>query len=310
MDISAFVTLLNSLNYDVVFCKGFKPLPQTGQVCKLVAGATVQEYLVNSQAHSQQVLPVHKSRFFEESLRHRAKIKVNSRVGEVYGPAQMEQVFNYNNFNTKSYCITEKAVYEKFLISALNQLQPVLVYFDVSPRIGPEHEQGKPVQLHGEFEHSAAIVGYYYNSKRDLILIAAQWGNFYSIAFDKLFESTSQLSSLKHPEHFQKYYSLPGVFDKRIWREKNQMALAIDHLCRDQRPWLRMALSWLSYLWPKEQERFSLPPEDSSGSLANVLTVITGDSKSIELESFSRYQLPSEVTLEPDSSTQPCSSVS
>lgn len=299
-EISNYIESLSKQGLKVLFCHGFnKPKPQTGQVCKLVAGAAVEHYLVNIKAHSQAALPVNKEKMFSESLRQRAKKVTGSQVGEVYGPFQMEQIFSYNQFEVTSYCITDRDIYAQFLIAALSQSQPVLVYFDVALPIGnQEDEQGSPMIHNGTLEHCAAIVGCYHDTNKNLFLIAAQWGEFYNISFDKLFDSTSQLSQLKQPETYQKYYPIPGFFHHKKWLNKSQMELALDSLCDNEQGFLRSTLSCINNLWPKDQKRISTPPNDISGSLANILTVISGDLRTVEFGEFDEFRLFSEIKME------------
>ncbi|KTD61458.1 hypothetical protein Lsan_1835 [Legionella santicrucis] len=287
-EIHKYIATLANQGIQVEFCLGLKPQQQSGQVCKLIAGAVVQEYLVNQKFHSQTSLPLQKKGIFSYSLRQHAKQVIHSQVGEVYGPTQMKKVFDYNKFETTSFHITNKDSYEKFIIHMINQKQPVIAYFDVTPRMDLE-EQGMPGIFNGSFEHGAAIAGYYY-SNAQLNLIIAQWGEFYEIAFDALFNSTSQLSTVKSPENYQKYYPIPGLFSKKTWLEKKQMDIICDSLCEKQTT-LSSIVSFLNYMWPKDQERIAIPPNDDSACLANVLTLITGNSHTIELGDFYQYRL-------------------
>lgn len=299
-EISNYIQSLSKQGLHVIFCHGFnKPKPQTGQVCKLVAGAAVQNYLVNTKAHSQAALPVNKEKIFSESLRQRAKKVTNSKVGEVYGPFQMQKILSYNQFEISSYYMDDRDIYAQFLIAALSQSQPVVVYFDVALQIGyPEDVQGTPMIHNGKFEHCAAVVGCYYDTNKNLCLIAAQWGEFYDISFNKLFDSTSQLSQLKQPETYQKYYPIPGFFNHKKWLDKNQMELALDGLCDNQQGFLRSTLACINDLWPKDQERISTPPNDTSASLANILTIISGDLRTADLGEFEKFRLSFDKNME------------
>lgn len=290
-EIKAYIDSITEQGAQVNFCFGINPLPQQGQLCKLISGAVVQEYLVNQKFHSQKSLPLTKNKgMFDYSIRQHAKAVVDSQVGEVYGAAQMKKVFDYNNFETSSFRITDKDIYQNFILNAINQKQPVIVYFDVSPRIGSEDKQGMPSFFKGSFEHSSAIAGYYY-CKSELRLIIAQWGGFYDVSFNDLFNSTSQLSASKSPEHYQKFYPIPGMFNKKMWLEKKQIEVACDYVCDNQQTILRKILSLLNYIWPIEQEREANPPEDKEVSLANVLTIIKGDQHQVEFNEFCEHQL-------------------
>ncbi|AUH72509.1 hypothetical protein [Legionella sainthelensi] len=111
----------------------------------------------------------------------------------------------------------------------INQKQPVIAYFDVTPRMDSE-KQGMPGVYGGSFEHGVVIAGYYY-SNAQLNLIIAQWGEFYEISFDSLFNSTFQLSTVKSPENYQKYYPILDLFNKKTWLEKKQEDIICDSLC-------------------------------------------------------------------------------
>lgn len=299
-DIPDYIQSLARQGLKVVFCHGFnKPVPQTKPDCKLMAAEAVQNYLVYIQRHSQPNLPVHKEKMFSYSLRQRAKEVTHSKVGEVYGPSQMQEILSYNDFKVTSYCIIYRDVYAQFLIQALSQYQPVLVYFDVAVPLGyPEEIQGTPIIKKGQFEHCAAIVGYYYDIDKHLWLIAAQLGEFYTISCDQLFDSTSQLRQYKQPETYQKYYPIPGFFHHKKWLDKNQVELALDNVCNNEQGFLRSALSCINELWPKDGERTSAPPYDRSGSLANMLTVISGDAMTTSLDEFRDFQLFFDKKLE------------
>lgn len=288
-NIDVYIDLISQQGIKVEFCYGIKPKIQEGQTCKLNAGVVVQEY-VYLQGHPLPPLPLHKNGQFPDSLRKRAKQTVNSQVGEIYGAKQIKEVFDYNDFETVSYCITDRSIYEKFLIESLKQQQPVIAYFDVTPKIGPEEKQGMPNLYQGKMEHGAVVSGYYYLNDK-LRLIIAQWGDFYDISFDELFASTSQLSQIKPPEHYQKYYPIPGFFYKRKWLEKEQMKDACDYMCDNQDGFLRDAVLFLNDIWPKDNERITSPPIDNSACLANVLTIISSDAVKIELKEFSAFQL-------------------
>lgn len=289
-NIKDYISLLEEKGIEVKFCDNFKPLPQSGQVCKLVAGTGVQDYLFARQENSQAPLPLLKNNgFFTRSVRERAKQKVHSQVGELYGSKQVRDVFNYNNFETISYQITEKPVYEKFLVSSLEQMQPAIVYFDVTPRFDIP-TAGDPDIYNGNFEHAAVITGFYYQDDK-LRLIAAQWGDFHDISFDKLFESASQLNAIKQAEHYEKYYPVPGYFDKKMWVEKEQMEHMFDFACDYENSLKRIFYSFLIKVWPKANERTSQPPLDETGSLLNNLTVIKGDTKKIMLDEFEDYKI-------------------
>jgi hypothetical protein len=167
----------------------------------------------------------------------------------------------------------------------------------VIPKIGPEDKQGMPSMHNGNYEHATVIAGYYYVESK-LHLIAAQWGDFYDIDFDEMFLSTSQLNKFKSPEHYQKYYPIPGLFWNKKWIQKDQMALACDYICDNQESFKRRALRFLNEVWPKDKEKMSHPPTDDSACLANVLTIIKGDANKIELDEFSPYQIHSEKIQE------------
>ncbi|WP_129556815.1 hypothetical protein [Legionella sainthelensi] len=49
-------------------------------------------------------------------------------------------------------------------------------------------------------------------------------------------------------------------------------------------------VSFLNYMWPKDQERITIPPNDNSAWLVNVLTLTTGNTHKIELGDFCQYQ--------------------
>ncbi|WP_419419237.1 hypothetical protein ACNVED_11930 [Legionella sp. D16C41] len=291
LDIKDYIHKLSQQGLTVKFCHGFKPLKQRGQTCKLVGGAAVQHYLVHVGRHSSVSLPLYKNRLYSESLRQRAKQVINSQAGEVYGPEQVAKVFNYNDFKTTSYYISEQQHYKNLILAALNQEQPVLVYFDVNPR-KKKATLGEPSKVNGEFEHCAVITGYYQQNDQ-LRLIAAQWGELFDISFAALFASTSQLKSVKEPEHYQKYYPIPGFFKQKTWLEKEQMNLAIKHMATGK-PWLEKILVWLNHFWPKnKEERVSSPPKGNQACLANVLTIIQGNLKEVNLSDFSDFEIHS-----------------
>jgi|GEM_PF-4023617 len=285
-DVGDYIKALAREQKAVVFCEGYESRPQRGQTCKLIAGANVQNYLYQTQAHSQPALPVCKQGVYPESLRRKAKAITGSQVGEMYGAGQMRSVLNYNDFETHSYCLTDQQDYQHFLISCLDQKQPVIAYFDVC---AVQH-RGRPANFQGEFEHSAVIVGYYFD-KQQLRLIAAQWGCFFDMSCQALMDSSAQLKTVKPAEHFQKY----RFFGNALWLERDQIARSLNQF----NPVLKLILSWLQYLWPKNDEiRVSAPPTNDSGCLASVLTVIHGDQRDLDLDAFSNYRLP--VTVEPD----------
>lgn len=101
-NISDYIKATKEKNIKVIFCEGFEPQEYHGQVCKLIAGGSLQNYLFKTKAHSQARLPVHKNYgLFKQSLRKRAKEVINSKVGEVYGPGQIETVFHYSGYVTE-----------------------------------------------------------------------------------------------------------------------------------------------------------------------------------------------------------------
>ncbi|MDP3267636.1 MAG: hypothetical protein Q8M40_01175 [Legionella sp.] len=44
-------------------------------------------------------------------------------------------------------------------------------------------------------------------------------------------------------------------------------------------------------MWPKSKARISTPPTDTSGSLANIVTVIQGTRTELNLERFQNFSL-------------------
>ncbi|HRD71307.1 MAG TPA: hypothetical protein PK657_14335 [Legionella sp.] len=286
--IEQFISDLTSKNIKVTFCEGIKPLEQVGQVCKLVAIQLVQEYLFKQGFHTEPPLPVRKDHnpLLQFSLRKRAKLEVDSKVGEIYGPGQIKKVSEYNGFTTQSYQMHNEEDYINFLIHSLERKHPVITYFDVT--MGFESGAGEPVNRQGSFEHAAVIAGFYYEQEQ-LQLIALQWGHFYTFSAKNLYASTEQLSALKNPEHFQKYYFFPTKFPKHSWLETNQFSQALDRYCTQSVS--RGFFSALNTVWPKSKARISTPPTDASGSLANIVTVIQGTRTELNLEGFQNFSL-------------------
>lgn len=295
-----FIDELKKQNIKVKFCDPFLPLPQHGQVSKLIAGLTVQNYLYQSRAHSEAPLPINKNHFFNTSLRQRAKQQIHSQVGEVFGADQMKKVFDYHDYETQSYRILDKATYERFLLTALDQNQPVIVYYDEFPH-SDDKAGGDPGRFNGHFEHAAVIVGYYYRDN-DLYLIASHSNDFYVFDLNQLFLSTSQLEFDKKEEHYRKYFPIPGAFERRRWIETEQMQHAHDYRCGGGQGLKRRMFSFLDTVWPKSVERVSIPPKGIEGSLANVLTIISGNRKKVNLEDFEEYTFPDQAKIKKDAS--------
>lgn len=284
--IEQFIADLNSKNIKVTFCEGITPLEQRGQVCKLVAIQVVQEYLFKKGLHTQAPLPVNKNHnpLFHSSLRKKAKLETNSKVGEIYGAAQIKKVSEYNGFNTRSYQLFNEIDYLDFLLYVLDNKHPIITYFDVSMAF--ESNPGEPVIRQGSFEHAAVIAGYYYEHDQ-LQLIALQWGKYYNFSASALFASTAQLSAYKEPEHYQKYYFFPTKFPKHSWLETSQFSQALDRYCSNKLS--RSFFTGLNFIWPKSRSRTSTPPTDASGTLANWLTVIHGCRSELDLECFQNF---------------------
>ncbi len=290
--IEEYISELTSNGIEVVYCNGIKPQVQHGQVCKLIAGLMVQEYLVAHKYHSRKPLPLHKDHHrFDFSLRQRAKQEIGSKVGEVYGAQQIKKSFDYNDFKTRSFYITEKEDYKNFIINAIQQKQPVITYYDVHPRLGEKTRQGKPGKFDGNSEHAAVIAGYYFHRQK-MMLIIVQWNKFYEISSDDLYESTSQLKKIRLPEKFYKSWPIPGLYTKNkgMWLEKSQVENTVNHLFEVNETFKKDALLFVSDLWRDKEERISQPPFEGS-SLANVLTIIQGDSLNIDLSNFQQYEM-------------------
>ena len=256
-----------------VVCHNFQVVNQRGQTCKLAAGYNAQQHIFFQKRNTQPPLPLYKNHTHNDSVRHRAKEVIHSQVGEVYGAAQFQQVFNVDGFETNAFRLEDRGVCMDFIIDALSHDLPVISYFDVN--IKPNSEsRGEPICRDGHFEHSAVIIGYYIDSKKDIKLFIGQWGEYHEVSFDALFQSTCQLGDIKSPERYEKFKRIPLLMDHPFWIETTQSSQLIDMITDNRAK--ALAYKVIAKTYPSE-ERHSIPPQDNTGSFRAIFSIMTGE---------------------------------
>ncbi|MDI9818865.1 MULTISPECIES: hypothetical protein [unclassified Legionella] len=154
--------------------------------------------------------------FHERSLRKQAK-ELNSKVGEVYNPDQLEQLAGNNQMQgTKIHKPTTQQEYIETVKKLIESNHSALVFYDISIQ---GNDIGKPIKKKGQYEHAAAVLGYC-NYDNELYFIVCQWGKFYLHKAVDIADSALQIQA-RDPETFYKLKQLP--FMKPIWVE--EMAL-------------------------------------------------------------------------------------
>lgn len=155
-------------------------------------------------------------------------------------------------------------------------------FFDVIPRREEILNNGSPALLNGRFEHSAVIVGIY-KENNEYRVIYSQWGGFYECSVTDLFESASQLKVDKNSEDYKKFDPIPFVLPKSAWISDQQAKDMLEIFYEDM-PVKKFLFSNLHSFFKRRiiddltRNRIANPPIGLEGSLANTVTIITGDS--------------------------------
>jgi hypothetical protein len=284
-----------------VFYKKLRPIIQRGQTCKLIAASAVQHYLYETGSHTSQPLPIYKDHHHSESLRQRAKREIGSQAGEVYGPAQISSVLNYDGFTTHNFRINDENKYQQFIREFLDQGQPVIVYFDVSVQIRNLRQMGIPNAYGGQHEHAAAACGYYYDAANTMQLIYSQWGDFFTASVHDIFVSSQQLPTDKLPEYYEKY-SVPFFRPKAEWINPLQLAHRLDEVYGSDTVMRSLTDAYVNscrFIFSKKPLRISNPPSGLQGSLACVLSMIEGNNQSLTIsDDYQVYKCKDEIQAE------------
>ena len=174
--------------------------PQRGQICNLNALSTVLNWLSRAYAMPKPFkLRKEQDPAISYSLRQLAKEKYNSKVGEIYSAKTLTALAYDNGYeNSTIFTLDSKDDYLAKIISLINAGEAPIIFYDVDL-------DGNPTKMRSNREHAAVVVGYFISKFNELGLIITQWGSYYWVKGEDVFESTNQLSTCRMPEHFYRY---------------------------------------------------------------------------------------------------------
>lgn len=175
------------------------PLPlmldQKGFDCKHYALAAVLNWLYDCRFIDQKPAPARKrldQDYQGHSLRWYLKNYFDSTIGEVHNVEDLAVLAEIHEQVAAYYCECEtETQYVNTLMKAIDQGRAPIVFYDVETEVA--NRTGLPANKKGELEHSVVVVGYHFNKDNKLFFKVSQWGNYYNIDAQELFQSTSQL---------------------------------------------------------------------------------------------------------------------
>ena len=214
------------------------PLPQVGQICKLVSIENVEVYYAKKFGFD--AMPLRANKTGNISIRYLAK-RNHSLQGEILEFSMWQK--NLTDMGYKSEVIDFKDdinLFEKSIQDSLERGDLPMLAFSVNMETG--HPDPKPREP-ADREHAAVIMGY--DSHTDKVTIV-HWGKTYTVDLVALYHSSQALLPTRSPEYYNK-----------------NTAYAPEH--RDYRP---------KYLSAKDKgERSSITPSINSGFQSKLLIV-------------------------------------
>lgn len=178
-------------------------LNHIGYDCKSYALSAALNWLYQSNLITIKPPPPRKredASYNNASLRWLLKKYYHSKVGEVHNVEDLASVAMMHEQVVSHYgeCET-KDEYNNTLKKSIDLGRPAIVFFDAG-------NNNHPTNNSGISEHSALVIGYKTDKKKNLTFDVTQYGDYYQFDADNLFESANQLPKSRNT--FEKYYKI------------------------------------------------------------------------------------------------------